>query len=85
MHPPPIFAEMEPALIQRRLVLCLALLVACQQAASWSASPDGEQGRGAESWGGFGFCAHVSFSLPATETNAPLKRGPRYSCGQSWW
>jgi hypothetical protein len=27
----------------------------------------------------------ASFSLPATETNAPLKRGPRYSCGQSWW
>ena len=65
MHPPPIFAEMEPALIQRRLVLCLALLVACQQAASWSASPDGEQGRGAKSWGGFGFCAHVSVIFPS--------------------
>ena len=46
MHPLPISAEMEPALIRRRLVLCLALLVACQQAASWSASPDGEQWRG---------------------------------------
>ena len=63
MQPPPIFAEMEPALIWRCLALCLALAAACQQVVSWCTSHDGEQGRGAESCRGF-VCSR---QFPTTE------------------
>jgi hypothetical protein len=42
MQLPPIFVEMEPAIIRHRLALRLALAAACQQAAFWCVSHDGE-------------------------------------------
>lgn len=42
MQSPPIFVEMEPAIIRHRLALRLALAAACQQAAFWCVSHDGE-------------------------------------------